>query len=569
MRNVKNLALFVLMLGLVSTAATGEIIYVDDDATGANDGSDWNNAYNYLQDALTGASSGDEIWVAEGIYKPDQGSSVVSGDRSASFQLLNGVAVIGGYAGFGALDPDERDVILYETILSGDLNGDDIEVDPSDLLFEPTRAENSYHVVTASLTIASAVLDGFTITGGNATSDGPYSGGGIFNRNPPTPEWECTFEGPTIINCTIYRNSAAGEGGGMYNQYSCQPQIINCTFSENMAGWGGGGIKNDTSSPNITNCDFENNFAGKAGHEFCDGGAIDNEESSPICIDCTFIANSALNYGGAISNWMGNCSPKLVNCIFSKNSAEYGGVMWTSNFHEIGSGSHPELINCTLAENSAVYGNALACTEGPFEVIPSDLHLTNCILWNGGNEIYISDGSTITISYSDIQGGWSGDGNIDVDPLFVDPTNGNYHLLPGSPCIDAGNDAAVPPGVTTDLDGNPRIQGVCVDMGAYESDFIVIKLSGWVFMPPDAPDIGYSWDEGDIVCFFSFYFVQSFNIDTGGWFSHIPMGWIYVDWPFYYESDTGASWFALPPEFGLWVYHFSTSQWELLPRIIP
>jgi hypothetical protein len=462
------------------------IIHVDDDATaGANNGLSWDDAFIYLQDALdfAEASGGQvgEIWVAQGIYKPDQGVAVVSGDRYATFQLLNGVAVIGGYAGLGEPDPNARDVVLYETVLSGDLNGDDLEVDPSELLFEPTRAENSYHVVTASLTIASAVLDGFTITGGNATSDGPYSGGGIFNRNPPTPEWECTFEGPTIINCTIYRNSAAGEGGGMYNQYSCQPQIINCTFSENMAGWGGGGIKNDTSSPNITNCDFENNFVGLDGYEHGGGGAIDNEESSPICIDCTFIANSALNYGGAISNWMGNCSPKFVNCIFSMNSAEYGGVMWTSNFHEIGSGSHPEFINCTLAGNSAVYGNALACTEGPFGAIPSDFNLTNCILWNGGNEIYISDGSTITISYSDIQGGWSGDGNIDVDPLFVDPVNGNYNLLPGSPCIDAGDNSAVPVGITTDLDGNPRFcddpdtidtgNGIApiVDMGAYES----------------------------------------------------------------------------------------------------
>ena len=86
---------------------------------------------------------------------------------------------------------------------------------------------------------------------------------------------------------------------------------------------------------------------------------------------------------------------------------------------------------------------------------------------------------------------------------------------------------------------------------------------------PFSPDIGYSLDEGDLLFFYSFNFVQSFNLATGGWSSHIPIGWIYIDWPFYYELDTGAMWFAWPPESGLWVYHFSTSQWDILPRIIP
>jgi len=94
-------------------------------------------------------------------------------------------------------------------------------------------------------------------------------------------------------------------------------------------------------------------------------------------------------------------------------------------------------------------------------------------------------------------------------------------------------------------------------------------LSGWVFMLSDMPDIGYSLDEEDLLCFFSFDFVQSFNLATGGQSIHMPTGWIYVDWPFYFESDTAASWFALPPAGGLWVYHFSTVEWEQLPQIIP
>ena len=147
-----------------------KIIYVDADPTGANNGTTWLDAFNHLRDALSAAGSGDEILVAQGIYKPDEDTAHPngSGSRNATFQLRNGVAIKGGYAGFGEPDPDARDIELYETILSGDLAGNDIQVDPCDLEDEPTRAENSYHVVTGSYTDKTAVLNGFTITAGNA-----------------------------------------------------------------------------------------------------------------------------------------------------------------------------------------------------------------------------------------------------------------------------------------------------------------------------------------------------------------------------------------------------------------
>src|SRR4030042_6051166 len=129
----------------------GTIHYVDDDATGANDGSCWEEAFVYLQDALAAAHYGDEILVAQGIYKPDQGSGVTTGDREATFQLINGVTIKGGYAGLGEPDPNARDVDLFHTILSGDLNGDDVDVpEPGDLWYESTRADNSFHVVVGS-----------------------------------------------------------------------------------------------------------------------------------------------------------------------------------------------------------------------------------------------------------------------------------------------------------------------------------------------------------------------------------------------------------------------------------
>jgi len=134
----------------------------------------------------------------------------------------------------------------------------------------------------------------------------------------------------------------------------------------------------------------------------------------------------------------------------------------------------PILINCTFAENSAPNGNALVCDSND-QQHPSYLQLTNCILWDGGDEIWNNDVSYIIITYSDVHGGWSDVGNIDADPLFADANNGDYRLLAGSPCIDA----AIVAGVYEDIDGNVRpfdFPGVDsndesfdFDMGAYEA----------------------------------------------------------------------------------------------------
>lgn len=96
-----------------------------------------------------------------------------------------------------------------------------------------------------------------------------------------------------------------------------------------------------------------------------------------------------------------------------------------------------------------------------------------------------------------------------------------------------------------------------------------VPFSGWIYMPQGAPDFAYSVDEDDLLYFYSFNFVQSFNLATGGWITHMPIGWVYIQWPFYYELDPGTPWFALPPESGILLYHFSTGEIEILPRIIP
>lgn len=481
--------------------AAGRIIYVDDDAAGANDGSSWADGYNYLQDALADANSADkpvEIRVAQGIYQPNQGLMAVPEFdwRTTTFQLINGVSLKGGYAGLGEPDPNARDIELYETILTGDLNGDDAQlVELLDLLYEPTRAENSYHVVAGICTDDTTVLDGFNITAGNAngpeSADPNSNGAGLYNFQ----------SSPTVINCVFTGNSARWSGAGMHNICS-SPVVINCTFNKNSAGTssgghGGGMSNNPGSNPILTNCKFSSNWAGQ-------GGGINALCCAPIANSCKFIDNSA-NFGGGVQykdsigpkffgcTFSGNSahrgaaarfiksSPILTNCLFAGNSADsYGGAIAFVNM------SSPTLANCTFAANTAPQGCALACEHVLYG--PSIVYINNSIFCNGGNEIWNNDCSTIDITYCDIKSGnqsifdpdeciiWGG-GNIDVDPLFADPNNGDYHLKSESgrwdpnnqswvqddvtsPCIDAGDPA-------TSIGPEPFPDGGIINMGAY------------------------------------------------------------------------------------------------------
>jgi hypothetical protein len=347
-------------------------VYVDPDAHGFNNGSSWIDAYNYLQDALADARSDanvSEIRVAEGVYTPDSNFAkpAGSGDRNATFQLTNGVALSGGYAGFSEPDPNERDVKFYETILSGDINTPDVNVD------------NSYHVVTASGTDWTAVLDGFTITGGNANGADPNNkGAGMYNNSGS----------PTVSSCTFSGNSAYHRGGGMYN-YQSDPNLTNCTFSDNLAHDDGGGACNYESSTTVTACTFSGNWAAD------DGGGMDNRTGDPVVTNCSFSGNWTNDDAGAMYNWYS--SARLINCTFSGNSAP-----------DVGGG----IYNYQSSPN-----------------------ITNCILWgnsdNGGeDESAQIHGGTPVVSYSCIQGldTLAGNGNIDDDPCFADPCNDDYHL---------------------------------------------------------------------------------------------------------------------------------------------
>ncbi|MCH7918356.1 MAG: hypothetical protein IIC50_10255 [Planctomycetes bacterium] len=453
---------------------------------------------------MNAAQAGDEIWVAAGTYRP-RGVSRRGLDRTATFQLKSDVAIYGGFAGVEAIR-ERRDPERNETILSGDLIGDD---DPTtaaaDLIDDPTRQDNAFHVVTGSGTRASAMLDGFVITGGNANGtlgSETLRGGGMYNdRGTPTLA-NCTFSrnvassveedggggamynqnsSPVLTNCVFVANSARF-GGGMYN-HPGSPTLTNCTFNGNWGDLGGGMCNRDGSNPMLTHCVFTENGAESAGGG---GGGMGNWNfASPTLINCTFSGNWTWADGGGMGNW-DDASPTLINCMFNANTALRGGAM--INLAQ----SSPTLTNCTLNGNRASIAGG-----GIFERVDSRSTLANCILWSnrdqGGTGAFAQlDSGTSLVTFSCIQGfGRSRrTGNIGIDPRFVDavgpdgePATGdeNLRLRLDSPCIDAGDNESVPPTVTTDLDGTPRFVDMLdnfdtgngaspiVDMGAYEA----------------------------------------------------------------------------------------------------
>jgi hypothetical protein len=473
------LAVVSVLIAILCTTAQGSTIYVDDDAAPGGDGSSWQHAYTYLQDALAAALPGDEIHVGQGIYKPDTDSAHPdgTGDRDASFRLLDGVAIKGGFAGVGAADPNARDIARYESVLSGDLAGDDVPVvDPCDLLTEPTRAENTYHIVTAEPCGRSAVLDGFTISSGKAQN----GGGGLYLPQIVMP---CS---PSIRNCTFIGNCANG-GAAVCVYAAARPELIDCLFIQNAALQGGAmestcGRSSDIGPGDflVRGCVFAWNFAAGAGkYAAGTGGAIDIRWAPPSAIaDCTFVGNRT-ELGGAIYTSAGG---NIVNCRFIQNMADQmGGAIYVD-------ATEMTVASCTFFDNIA------ACAKACYAEGQATLSVSNTILWDGGDEMGMGEGALAYVAYSDMQGGWPGEGNIDTDPLFAapgywdvsgtpdDPNDdffvvGDYHLKSQagrwdpnsqdwvidavtSPCIDAGDP-------NSPVANEPEPNGGRINMGAY------------------------------------------------------------------------------------------------------
>ena len=268
------------------------------------------------------------------------------------------------------------------------------------------------------------------------------------------------------LSSVTFSGNAADDGGGMHN-YESSPTLTDVTFSDNTADHGGGMYNESSSNPTLTDVAFSGNAATD------EGGGMYNYGSSPALTNVTFSGNAASGeHGGGMYN-ESSSSPTLDNVIFSGNAADdFGGGMFNWD-------SGPILTNVSFSGNTA--GNS---GGGMFNRTSSPA-IRNSILWgnqdSGGTSVYAqidNYNSTPVISYTLVQDydAWGIDyeGSFGADPLFVTPvdpnnaptTEGNLRLQQGSPAIDAGNNSFVT--VPTDLDGNTRILGTAVDMGAYE-----------------------------------------------------------------------------------------------------
>ncbi|RMD99648.1 MAG: hypothetical protein D6816_14660, partial [Bacteroidetes bacterium] len=315
------------------TCPSGSILYVDIDATGAGNGSSWSDAYTDLQTAIDLASvcSGvTQVWVAEGTYKPTSGTN-----RYVSFELVNGVAVYGGFSGTETT-LSQRDWTANTTILSGNIG-------------TSAATDNSYHVFYNTSNDATAVLDGFTISDGYANGGSNNNfGGGMYNDKAS----------PTIKNCTFASNTAY-YGGALYNvgtsSSNASPDLISCAFKGNLAFYYGGALYNQNyCSPTISNSLFSGNKANNNR-----GGAIYVNSGSPTITNCTFAANYGY-YGGAIYN--NNATTNVKNSIF-----------WGNYLYQVYRGGGTLTVNYSILQNSSgISGNVGNLNANPlFVSLPS------------------------------------------------------------------------------------------------------------------------------------------------------------------------------------------------------
>ncbi|AXY74146.1 DUF1565 domain-containing protein [Paraflavitalea soli] len=392
---LKTILCTLLLSGAVCAQAT--IRYVKAGASGP--GTDWSTASGDVQAMINASTASDEVWVAGGTYQRPTNSY---------FTMKEGVKVYGGFAG--------TETVLSQRDLSLTANTSTLQGNGRSVVYNDGNG----------LTNA-AVLDGFTITGGQTTY-----GAGIFNR----------VSAPTISNCLISGNNATTMGGGIFNQTGA-PRIINCTISNNKAP-AGSGISNEDANAFITNCIISGNGSTAVSR----GGGIQNRNTSdPIITNCSITGNIA-SQGGGVYNTAS--SPKLTNCTISANFAN------------------------TAADGGAMY-NASSATP----------RLRNSVLYGNSSGIFNTAGSTPDIQFCLVQG-LMGTATFNIagssDPLFVNPlppgisTGGDYRLQPCSPIINKGKNDYFAVGqsidlssITTDLDGGPRIHnGVKIDFGAYE-----------------------------------------------------------------------------------------------------
>lgn len=387
------------LLPLLAPRAAANTWYVDADVPLGGDGTSWSRATKVLEKALTAAMVGDEVWVAEGTYHPILRTDR-SDPRSATFLVPQAVAVYGGFDGTET-SLAQRAGLFATTVLSGELG---VVGDPSD---------DAYHVVTVNnpsgIPPGWTRLDGFTVRDGNADlPGGGVQGGGVFSFNSAL----------IVADCIVTHNSAMQ--GAAFHAQPGSLRLLRCTVTDN--------------------------------HALSQGGALWGHVLNVLAVHCTFARNSSDAKGGAIylHSMASAEAGRFVNSLFYENSADTGGAVF------LGGGMYASgkatFQSCTFTMNGAVTaGGGLKAVSGA--TIPAISRLYDCIVWrNSAPQGPGLDGDH-TVSHCDVQGGAAGTNNIALDPRFVDVAARDFRLSPSSPCIDAGDNGAVPADAL-DVDGD-------------------------------------------------------------------------------------------------------------------
>ncbi len=592
-------SIFLFLFAFTASNITAQTrYYVDINTNGVQTGLNWTGAFPNLHDALALANPGDEIWVAQGTYKPSDNN------RAIHFQLPSGVSLYGGFSGSEML-LEERDIASHPTIVSGDIGIVDDSLD------------NSYNLLYLPYPDLNTLVDGFTFRDGVANNSTVVNGEIGISGSALYIMGKDGTAYPTIRNCIFEHNTAAGDGGAVYangqGSGSIAPVFQYCNFQYNRSVNAGGGVYRSGGSWLERANDFEYcNFGSNRARL---GGAIyfkDSERSDTFDVKYTIFHKNAGSFRGdgitvgsprynsasfiKVSNTefnehlqrgcvvsdtdfdAGNINLEIDSCFFTKNNlnlaVQYGSISMTSfgvdsikitdchiydntNFNILLEQDAPikgvlnisntiigqsmvninvtqlnifikniitknknsidlsatdakifiensTLVNCDflsieskLANNLCSIYNSIIMNNisrsKPLQAIPRVARIDNCIIKNN-IEIYNGNGgqdtayhlSTIqcdvlTVTHSIIgpylaySNNTYGPGmQYNTDPLFIDPANGNYHLQPCSPAINAGdNNVVTTAGILTDLDGNARIQGGTVDIGPYEDDAVL------------------------------------------------------------------------------------------------
>lgn len=426
--------LLLLWIILVATSANAQTTWlVDINATGpTHDGTTgWCTAFLDLQDALDVAVNGDTIRVADGTYVPD--TTGLANPQEATFQIISGVIIEGGYEGCGVIDPDFRDTISNPTILSGDLVGDDFSEGDCSLgvsdccsahpspgcdigICETTvcflgipsccddewteecaekanqkcltncnpepNCENVYHVLTSLNTNQSTVLDGLTIRGGYSYELSALNrrgfGGGLYNIGGDL----------TVQNCTFIDNNARWTGGGVHNEDALNPSFINCKFLNNHTSLfpysgdlffltepSGGGMFNTNTNVSLQGCTFTNNSSVR-------GGGLNNHNNSSANLDnCAFLNNQAIktsdqifSLGGSIHHdqtiFSKGTELILNQCTFQKDSSEFSGGVTVIL-------AETTVTDCIFKGNATTISSALRINSAIPPIITNCLFLGN------------------------------------------------------------------------------------------------------------------------------------------------------------------------------------------------